>query len=265
MTEEKHDMDVFGELVKHDPGLLTKPIEELAPISFIGQSAVSAYRDIIRRLDSLGMTEEQKAKTLRDGQEAGKMLLAIEARIGELLPTAEEAARLSGQTAGKPRGGSSVLPREFGETVDQRSKKAHTARTIAAASKDGTLDAVIKEAEDNDDIPTKTAVLNHVRAKKAEERAERYKRETEQKQQDWDDQRAAAPFEVSAYIDKMERAMLALPVKPPADGWDDFTMNRAVGYAAIIVKRLSMFLDPSIVQIAEKIIERTGIEEVSNG
>ena len=264
MTEEKHDMDVFGELVKHDPGLLTKPIEELAPISFIGQSAVSAYRDIIRRLDSLGMTEEQKAKTLRDGQEAGKMLLAIEARIGELLPTAEEVAKAVGEgQRGIPRTARERGSVPYPEGVTK--KKAQTARAIAAASKDGTLDAVIKEAEDNDDIPTKTAVLNHVRAKKAEERAERYKRETEQKQQDWDDQRAAAPFEVSAYIDKMERAMLALPVKPPADGWDDFTMNRAVGYAAIIVKRLSMFLDPSIVQIAEKIIERTGIEEVSNG
>jgi len=79
-----NNMEVFGELVKKDPGLLSRPIEELAPISFVGQSAVSAYRSIISRLDSLPMSEEQKAKTLKDGQDAGKMLLAIEARIGEL-------------------------------------------------------------------------------------------------------------------------------------------------------------------------------------
>lgn len=72
-----------------------------------------------------------------DGQDAGEMLLNIEARIGELLPSAEEALRLGGQKPGTPKGGggSKVL------SPDMKSKQAQAARAIhrnPAAVKAGT-------------------------------------------------------------------------------------------------------------------------------
>ena len=67
---------------------------------------------------------------MRDGQDAGELLLDIEARIGELLPSAEEAQKLSHKIprSGLPRSGphQKVLP----EGITER--KAHQARTIKA-------------------------------------------------------------------------------------------------------------------------------------
>jgi hypothetical protein len=72
-------------LIKQE-NLLPGKVEELVPLSFIGQAAVSFYRQKIKLMDQLKMTEDQRRATLRDGQDAGEMLLDIEARIGELLP-----------------------------------------------------------------------------------------------------------------------------------------------------------------------------------
>lgn len=43
-------------------------------------------------MDQLGMTEAQRKATLRDGQDAGEMLLDIEARIGELYDSLPKSA-----------------------------------------------------------------------------------------------------------------------------------------------------------------------------
>jgi len=59
-------------------------MEDLVPLSFIGQTAVTFYRQMIKGFDQLKMTEAQRKRTLKDGQEAGEMLLDIETRIGEL-------------------------------------------------------------------------------------------------------------------------------------------------------------------------------------
>jgi hypothetical protein len=152
-------MEVFKELIRREPNFLDKPIEQLAPLAFVGQSAVAAYRSLISRLDSLPMTEAQKRKTLADGQEAGEMLLEIEARIGELLPSAEEGKRLT--TTGSPRGKAGQMKPEKVLPDGINSKQAHTARTIARNPE--IVREIIKEAKENEDIPTKTAVLNRIK------------------------------------------------------------------------------------------------------
>jgi len=141
--------------------MLPEKIGELIPLSFIGQAAVSFYREKVALMDRLGLAEDQKRETLRDGQDAGRMLLTIEARIGELLPNAEEAQRLGGQKPGTPKGGggTKVLP------PDLSRKRAQAARTIACHPE--AVAQVIQEAEENEDIPTKTAVLNKVKADNA--------------------------------------------------------------------------------------------------
>lgn len=161
-----NQMDVFNELIKKEPNLLDRPLKDLLPISFVGVAAVAAYRSLVSKLDDLPMTEEQKRKTLADGQDAGKMLLAIEGRIGELLPTAEEGRRIGVSEAAAIRDGklerSTARPEGIGE------KQAFNARIIS--NNPDAVEEVIKEAEENEDIPTKTAVLNKVRLKKYQEK-----------------------------------------------------------------------------------------------
>ena len=64
--------------------MLPQKLDDLMPLSFIGQTAVNFYRGKIKMMDQLKMTEEQRETTLKDGQQAGVLLLDIEARIGEI-------------------------------------------------------------------------------------------------------------------------------------------------------------------------------------
>jgi len=148
-------MEMF-KLVKAN-NLLPAGIDDLVPLSFIGQAAIAFYRAKIKVMDQLCMTEAQRKATLRDGQDAGEMLLDIESRIGELLPSREEAI-----SKGRKRGASLQAGREAepGRPADITEKHAHYARTI---SDNPAIVARIKaQARANEDIPTKTAVLNAI-------------------------------------------------------------------------------------------------------
>lgn len=216
-------MDVFNELVKREPNLLAHPLKELIPISFVGTATVAAYRSLIGKLADLPMTQKQKEKTLADGQGAGKMLLAIEARIGELLP--DDARNLPG------RGGIKKLP----ENVTFRN--AYKARQIARNPE--AVEEVIYEAEQNEDIPTKTAVLNKIACKKEKERQENYKKATEEKIEQI---KRVSSKEALNYLNILQRITLLLPVEPPED-WSEEGFAEAQALANIIRKRLEDFHD----------------------
>jgi len=234
-------MDVFKELMVREPGLLARPIEELAPISFVGAAAVSAYRSIVSKLADLPMTEKQKAKTLRDGQDAGEMLLAIETRIGELLPVDGRAAGTHLQDdSGKFEGSEQVYPQVFGETNQQRYKKAQTARTIA--NNPEAVAAVIEEAKANEDIPTKTAVVNLVRAHAEHKR----RKEAEGKPKP----SLVMTLEQTKYINTLEGVIEDLPKLPPKD-WTDKAFTHARGLWRIIFSRGELFNESSRGSISE--------------
>ncbi len=67
---EKEAMEIF-DIVKSNKMLPTK-INELVPLSFIGQTAVTFYRQKIKLMTQLKMTEAQRKATLSDGQDAGE-------------------------------------------------------------------------------------------------------------------------------------------------------------------------------------------------
>jgi hypothetical protein len=81
--DEEEAVKIFDLVVRE--GKLPATLDRLVPLSFIGSAAVTFYKAKVKLMDQLGMTEEQRKATLRDGQDAGRMLLDIEARIGELL------------------------------------------------------------------------------------------------------------------------------------------------------------------------------------
>ena len=113
------------------------------------------------------MAEEQKQATLADGQDAGKMLLDIEAKIGEL--ALQEGKHPPRWKEGRPGSLPSGQPLKH-ERLKMTPKQVETAQAIAKNPE--VVAEVIREAEENEDIPTKTAVLNKVRAQKAEARAQ---------------------------------------------------------------------------------------------
>lgn len=158
-------MEVFKELVKREPDLLARPMEELVPISFIGDAAVAAYRTIIGQLKRMDQLDEQNKKTLSDGQDAGKMQLLIQAAIGGKLR--EEIADNGGGLSTEER-------RELSKSTKMTHRQRTTARTISKHPE--AIEEVIQEAEENEDIPTKTAVINKIaykEEKKVKDQVER--------------------------------------------------------------------------------------------
>lgn len=152
MNKEK-DMNTFDLVVRNN--LLPAQIEELVPLSFIGQSAVNYYREKISLMKKLGL-EDQKAATLADGQASGIMLLDIERRIGEELADSRIIGRdVPGNK--KERDPGSLSLKEIGIEKDQSKNAQQIARHPEA------VEQVIQEALENEDIPTKTAVLNKIK------------------------------------------------------------------------------------------------------
>jgi len=218
--EGEEAMKIFDLVVKEH--MLPATMDKLVPLSFIGAAAVKFYQAKVKLMDQLGMSEQQRKATLADGQDAGEMLLNIEARIGELLPAPEEARKMGGARGGKVRQGKEALPVHEGLT----DRRAHQSRTIH--HNPAAVKAIIKEARENEDIPTKTAVLNRIRYENEKARPKK------------DPGEFVTSAEEAKYLHTLEWIISELPAMPPKK-WSDKGLALATGYAKIIRKRLEVF------------------------
>lgn len=215
-------MEVFNELIKYEPNFLDRPLEELVPIRFLGEVAVDAYKALIKRIDNLPMAQEEKEAKLADGQDAGKALLSIESKIGELynkIPSTEHLGLEGNLKKGKY------------ETIEEHGISrfnAKRAQTIFKHPQE--VQEIIKEAEENEDIPTKTAVLNKIKYKKEIERVKGERKKTKMELRG----------EELAYNVKLQKAVNIIPPCPPSNMTEEgFRINKAL--ALIIIKRLEVF------------------------
>jgi hypothetical protein len=228
MNTEESKMNVFQALIKHEPHFLDRPLADLLPMRFMGEVAVNAYRGLIRHLNDLPLSLEEKESRLKDGQDAGKALLMIEERIGKLLPTAEEAERGAIKQRGIPweerkrSGAPKVLPEGIS------SKQAYHARAIA--SHPAEVAEAIREAEENEDIPTKTAVLNKIAYKRELERVKGTREKTQL------EMRADAFI----YFSKLQEAARLIPAFPPKQ-LNEKDLNTIRALALSIIKKLEVF------------------------
>ncbi len=211
-------MELFS-IIKQN-NLLPKTVDKLMPLSFIGQAAVGFYRSKIKLMDQLNMTEAQRKATLSDGQDAGEMLLDIETRIGEL---AYKEPRLPPYKGNKQ-------PRKP-ERLSIPKKRMEQSQAIAKHPE--IVEKVKTQAKENEDIPTKTAVLseiNYQNEKKRRVEAEKNKPEI----------KAVISIEQIQYITALDRCIQVLPQKPPKR-WDEAPLKEAKAKAKIIIKRLEVF------------------------
>jgi hypothetical protein len=147
-------------------GNLPTKLEDLVPLSFIGSAAVKFYQTKVKLMDQLGMSEQQRKATLADGQDAGEMLLNIEARIGELSYSVPDAPHTRhDHLAAKGHHPEPEKPERMGLTGG-RVESAQAIHREMKKPGGGAVAAVIKQARENEDIPTKTAVLNKIKLDK---------------------------------------------------------------------------------------------------
>lgn len=226
---EEENVKIFDLVVKQ--GNLPATLDKLVPLSFIGSAAVKFYQTKVKLMDQLGMTEAQRKATLTDGQDAGEMLLNIEARIGEL---AKEADQAVGPRVQRGRGS---LP--SGEPPKHErlglSSRTRMAQSEAIHRNPAAVAAIIKEARENEDIPTKTAVLNKLRADKEEAKRKEYERALKVRKGDNTRQTTG---EALIYLSKIREVVLILPAKVPSEGWSEGSFAEARAMVEIIRKRL---------------------------
>ena len=146
---------------------MPETLDNLAPMNFIGEAAVEIIRAKIKMMAQLQLTEEQRKATLRDGQDAGEMLLDIEARIGELAMK-EPGSRHKRRSY---KGKSSPVHSEVHRKINVWASMADAYTPKPFIDNPDIVARVIAQARENEDIPTKTAVLNEIDNQRSIDRA----------------------------------------------------------------------------------------------
>lgn len=147
--------------------------EDLAKFILVGREKLQSVKAEIRAIDKLHLAEEVREQKRDEARMLSEALLDTEMRIGELLkkipkapgartdlkPTDSIVARLQPSTK-----------REAVEALGFTSKQAERFETLA--SHPDFVEQVKAEARENDDLPTRTAVLNLIKYKEERARAE---------------------------------------------------------------------------------------------
>ncbi len=227
-----NEQEVFAALIKREPKWLDRPIQDLVKMQAVGSVFLDTHRSILRKLKTgqIALAEDDRRARLAEGQAIGRALLDVEAKIGEL-SLQEPQARGPGAGGGKGGLPSGQPPKHkrLGLSSDHAMVNAQ-----AIARHPEAVAQVIAEAKHNEDIPTKTAVLNKIRFDAERER--RIKAEKREKPQ------SVLSLEQAQYLNTLERVISILPARPPKD-WNEPAFKRAQAMAEIIIKRLEAFID----------------------
>lgn len=146
---------------------LPTTIEDLSRFVLIGREKLVAVRAEIRAIDKVGLAQEVHAQKLKEAQEIGEAVLDAEVKIGELMRNAPKA-----KNQYKSAVDSGVHSTKAG-TIEKAGftvKQVQRFETLAAHPE---IVAQAKaQAREDDDIVTRSLVLNMVKAQKKEQEIE---------------------------------------------------------------------------------------------
>ena len=164
---------------------LPSKIEDLAKFVLIGRDQLNMVRAGIKALDKLDMAKDVREQKKQEAQMLAEALMDAEVRIGEILLAMPKA---SGGNHGNQYTSAKFLTAEdFGnvpkpepkpiETKQEAAKKLgfnkqQVERFQTLAQNKDVVEQVKQEARANDDLATRTAVLQAVRFKQVEEKKE---------------------------------------------------------------------------------------------
>jgi len=239
---KKQAIEVFDLVIKNN--LLPTKIEDLGTMSFIGTQAVKFYQAAIKNFN-LSMSDEQRKKILKDGQNAGNMLLDIELQIGKIAAEEKQANSVPVHKGGRPGDKSFKGSKPSGqppkhERLGLKEKHMRDAQLLykehekaKAENRESPVDKIRKQAAEAEDIPTKTAAVIEVRYQKEKAR----RKEAEGKQQKT---KLMISIDQTRYITALDKCARILPQKPPKD-WNENAFKEAKTKAQILIKRLEVF------------------------
>lgn len=150
---------------------LPNTIEDLAKFVLVGREKLTAVRANIRAIDKLQLAEDVREQKKEEAQMLAEALLDAEVRIGDLLKQIPKATK-GNQYTGKMIIDSSVANQKPKKQVVKElgfnQKQVERFETLSANKE--IVEQVKAEARENEDIPTRSRVLQLVKQKTEEEK-----------------------------------------------------------------------------------------------
>lgn len=155
-------------------------IDDLAKFALIGREKLVAVRAEIRAIEKVGLAQEVREQKLREAQDISEAVLDAEVRIGELMakvPTQSKynaTKRQDTDVQSFERKTKTEIIKDAGFTP----KQVQRFQTLAAHPE--IVEQAKAEARENDDIVSRSLVLNMVKAKKQEEKRQERQEDIQQ-------------------------------------------------------------------------------------
>lgn len=153
-------------LVKSNSNLPAN-IEDLSKFVLVGREKLTAVRAEIKAIDKIGLAKEVREQKKQEAQYLGEALLDAEARIGDILKQIPKQSGkrndLTSSHCCEKVKSKQQLTKELGFNKDMAQRFETLADNIDV------IEQVKADARQNEDIPTRTEVLNRVKKLKRQE------------------------------------------------------------------------------------------------
>ena len=148
-------------------------LPDLAAFVLVGREKLTAVRAEIRAIDKLQLAEDVRQQKRDEAQMLSEALLDAEVRIGELTKAIPKAPPDRGNqyTGGKPTALSQSQKSKSEVITDLGFTPKQVERFEILANNPDVVEQVKREARKNDDIPTRTRVIDIVQQRKKAENA----------------------------------------------------------------------------------------------
>ena len=151
---------------------LPTTIDELSKFALIGREKLVAVRAEIRAIEKVGLAEEVRKQKMVEAQEIAEAVLDAETKLGELMAKVPKA---SGRPSKKIDSGVENKKTKADAIKDAGFTQKQVERFQTLAANPDIVEQAKAEARENDDIVSRSLVLNMVKSKKKEEQLEKAK------------------------------------------------------------------------------------------
>ena len=156
---------------------LPTTIDELSKFALIGREKLVAVRAEIRAIEKVGLAEEVRKQKMVEAQEIAEAVLDAETKLGELM------AKVPKATGGQPFQRKSTMdsgvqsrPQTKADIIEKAGFTPKQVQRFETLAKNPDIVEQAKaEARENDDIVSRSLVLNMVKSKKKEEQLKQAK------------------------------------------------------------------------------------------
>ena len=154
---------------------LPSTIEDLSRFVLVGREKLVAVRAEIRAIDKVGIAQGVREQKLKEAQDISEAVLDAEVRIGELMAKVPKKQGTRTDVELRATNGPKSKEQQIGEMLgmtgpDNKEKVRHMIKRFETLAAHPEIVAQAKaEARENDDIVSRSLVLEKVKAQKREE------------------------------------------------------------------------------------------------